>query len=145
MTLLGLAVGAVANTAMAAVATGPDRHSDAPAGRTATGYCLDSGGDRSQVKVRAFLWGDCSNPSPNLRWVIQNGQIKNVATGYCLDSAGDNSQIKVPAYLWRDCSNPSPNLRWIVQNGQIKNVATGYCLDSAGDNSQIKVPAYLWR
>ncbi|HEU5155405.1 MAG TPA: ricin-type beta-trefoil lectin domain protein [Streptosporangiaceae bacterium] len=94
----------------------------APAMATATGYCLDSGGDRSQRKVPAYLWHDCSDRSANLRWVIRNGQIRNVATGYCLDSGGDNSQRKVPAYLWYDCSNTSSNLKWVVQNGQIKNM-----------------------
>jgi putative hemolysin len=107
--------------AATALVVGAGWFAPAPATAAATGYCLDSGGDNSQRKVPAYLWYDCSNPSPNLKWVIRNGQIRNVATGYCLDSGGDNSQRKVPAYLWYDCSDPSSNLKWVIRNGQIMN------------------------
>ena len=48
-----------------------------PAAAVATGFCLDSGGDSSAGRVPAYLFRDCSNPSPNLKWVIEGGQIKN--------------------------------------------------------------------
>ena len=105
----------------AALVMGAGLFVPAPAMAAATGYCLDSGGDNSQHKVYTYLWYKCSDTSSNLKWVIQDGHIKNVATGYCLDSGGDNSQHKVPAYLWYNCSDTSSNLKWVTQNGQIRN------------------------
>ncbi|MBO3751938.1 RICIN domain-containing protein [Streptosporangiaceae bacterium NEAU-GS5] len=34
----------------------------------ATGHCLDSGGNRSSGKVPVYSYGNCGNPSDNLRW-----------------------------------------------------------------------------
>jgi putative hemolysin len=110
-----------------------------------TGHCLDSGGDASSVKLRAYTYQDCGNPSGNLRWLFDgtSNQIRNVATGYCLDSGGDHSSVKVPAWTYQNCGHPPGNLRWTSDTTakQIRNIATGYCLDSGGETA-IKALVY---
>jgi putative hemolysin len=80
----------------------------------ATGHCLDSGGDASAVKVYAYTYGACGNPSGNLKWIFDgtSQQIRNVATGFCLDSGGDLSAAKVRVWTYQNCTHSSGNLKW---------------------------------
>jgi outer membrane phospholipase A len=93
----------------------------------ATGFCLDSNGNRQVYTL------SCNGGSYQ-KWTLSKGRfgttLKDVATGFCLDSNA-NRQVYTLG-----CNGGSYQ-EWTLSKGRfgttLKNVATGFCLDSNGN------------